>query len=59
MKDFADNLKAFATFVIALFKSDNDENQIPAGEFARAHAKKFFAVASVFVMLTAVSIDND
>lgn len=59
MKDFTDNLKAFATFVVALFKSGDDENQISAGEFARAHAKKFLAVALVFVMLLAVSCGND
>lgn len=59
MKNFIDNPKSFATFVIDLFKSGDDENKITAGEFARAHAKKFFAVAAVFVMLTAVSIDND
>ncbi len=55
MKNFTDNLKAFAMFVLALFKSDNDENKITAGEFARAHAKKIFAVAAVFVMFLAVS----
>ena len=55
MKDFTDNMKAFATFVIALFKSGDDENQITAGEFARAHAKKIFAAATVCVMFLAVS----
>lgn len=55
MKDFTDNMKAFATFVIALFKSGDDEKQITAGEFARAHAKKIFAAATVCVMFLAVS----
>ena len=55
MKDFADNLKAFAAFVVTLFKSGDDETTITAGEFARAHAKKFLAAATVCVMFLAVS----
>ena len=35
MKDFADNLKAFAAFVVTLFKSGDDETTITAGEFAQ------------------------
>ena len=55
MKDFADNLKAFAAFVVTLFKNGDDETTITAGEFARAHAKKFLAAATVCVMFLAVS----
>lgn len=55
MKDFCDNLKAFAILTLTLFRNGDDENKITVGEFARVHAKKFFAVAVFGVMLTMVS----
>lgn len=55
MKDFCDNLKAFAILILTLFRNGDDENKITVGEFARVHAKKFFAVAVFGVMLTMVS----
>lgn len=59
MKDFWDNLKAFAMLIPALFRSDDDENKITAGEFVRAHAKKIFVVATVCVMFLVVSCGTE